>query len=116
QFYLDLDADDILLHEWDLPFRADTEGDGVFSGNACFNLIGDPEAIRECIETQAVFPVSEDAKAKILVSRSERRTWGDEGLELLYPDIHTGHAVVNRVKAAQRGDPSEAENGPNAAA
>src|SRR5712671_1222912 len=51
--YLDLAADDILLDGWEMPFRTDTESDGVFAGNACFNLVGDPEAIRNCIETRA---------------------------------------------------------------
>jgi hypothetical protein len=98
EFYLDLAADDILLDGWGLPFRADTEGGGVFSGNACYNLIGDPEAIRQCIEGRAVVPVTASAKAKIIVARAERRTYDDEGLELLYPDVETGHAVVSRMK------------------
>jgi hypothetical protein len=98
EFYLDVAADDILLDGWCLPFRADTEGGGVFSGNACYNLIGEPEAIRQYIEGRAVLPVTAEAKAKIIVARAERTTCDDEGLELLYPDIETGHAVVNRMK------------------
>jgi hypothetical protein len=100
-FYLDLAADDILLDGWNLPFRADTEGAGVFSGNACYNLVGEPEAIRQCIESRAAVPVSESAKAKIIVARGERTTCTDEGLELLYPEIETHHAVVNRMKDAR---------------
>jgi hypothetical protein len=98
EFYLDLAADDILLDGWGLPFRTDTEGSGVFSGNACYNLIGDPEAIRQCIEGRAVLPVTAAAKAKIIVARAQRTTCDDEGLQLLYPDIETHHAVVNRMK------------------
>jgi hypothetical protein len=52
-----------------LPFKADTEGGGIMAGNACYNLIGEPEAIRQCIETKAVDPVSDTAKAKIIVAR-----------------------------------------------
>jgi len=100
EFYLDLAADDILLDGWGLPFRADTEGGGVFSGNACFNLIGEPESIRQCIEGRAVVPVTAEAKAKIIVARAERTTCDDDGLQLLYPDIETHHAVVNRMKEA----------------
>ena len=96
--YLDLAADDILLDGWGLPFRADTEGGGVFSGNACYNLVGEPEAIRQCIEGRAVVPVTAEAKAKIIVARVERTTCDDVGLQLLYPDIETHHAVVNRMK------------------
>src|SRR5438045_9257110 len=70
--YLDLAADDILLDGWALPFKADTECGGVLAGNACYNLVGDPEAIRACIESKAVHPVSDDAKAQLIVSREPR--------------------------------------------
>jgi hypothetical protein len=97
-FFLDQAADDILLDGWNQPFRADTECGGVFSGNACYNLIGEPEAIRECIEHRALVPVSDSAKAKIIVAREARTTCADDGLTLLYPDIETHHAVINRFK------------------
>jgi hypothetical protein len=97
-FYLDLAADDILLDGWGLPFRTDTEGGGVMAGNACYNLVGDPAAIRECIETRAVVPVTDEAKAKIIVARGERTTCNDDGQELLYAEIETHHAVVNRMR------------------
>jgi hypothetical protein len=100
-FYLDLTADDILLGGWDQPFRADTECGGVFSGNACYNVVGDPEAIRDCIESLAVFPVSDTAKAKVIVAREPRIRCDDADLILLYPDIDTHHAVINRMKGAR---------------
>ena len=96
--YLDMAKDDILLDGWGLPFMTDTETSGVFAGNACYNLVGEPEAIRHCIETKAVLPVTNDAKGKIIVARGERTRCDDEGLALLYPDIETHHAVVNRMK------------------
>jgi hypothetical protein len=96
-FYLDLAADDILLDGWGLPLKADTECGGVMAGNACYNLIGDPEAIRACIEAKSVFPVSDGAKAKVTVSREPRTRCDDEGLELLDPGAETHHAVVNRM-------------------
>ncbi|MFL5342449.1 MAG: hypothetical protein ACJ8F7_20075 [Gemmataceae bacterium] len=99
-FYLDLRADDILLDGWALPFKADTEAGGVMSGNACYNLVGDPAAIRECIDGKAVFPVSDSAKAKIIVGREVRTKCTDEGQQLLYPEIETRHAVVCRLKGA----------------
>ena len=98
--YLDLGDDDILLDGWNLPFKTDTETDGVMAGNACYNLIGEPEAIRQCIEGKALRPVTDGAKAKIIVCRGERTTCDDRDQELLYPDIDTGHAVVNRMKSA----------------
>lgn len=99
-FFLDVATDDILLDGWALPFKTDTEGNGVFSGNACYNLVGEPETIRECIEGRAVLPVSDSAKAKIIVTRAERTTCTDDGLILLYPDFDTRHAVINRLKGA----------------
>jgi hypothetical protein len=98
ELFLDLASDDILLEVWDLPFRTDTECNGVWAGNACYNLVGEPEAIRQCIESRALIPISEDAKAKIIVARTERTKCNDDGLEFLYPDIDTHHAVVNRMK------------------
>ena len=96
--YLDLKADNILLDGWDVPFKADTEGGTIWAGNACYNLVGEPEAIRQTIESRAVYPVSEDAKAKIIVSRGPRTKCDDSETELLYPEIETHHAVVNRMK------------------
>src|SRR5262245_53715456 len=63
-FYLDLGRDDILLDGWDVPFKTDTESGGVMDGNACYNLVGEPESIRGWIEGKSVFPVTTDAKAK----------------------------------------------------
>lgn len=100
ELYLDLAADDILLDGWGLPFKTDTETSGIFAGNACYNLVGDPEAIRQCIENRAVIPITDSAKAKIIVARGERTRCNDEGLALLYSDIETHHAVVNRMKQA----------------
>jgi hypothetical protein len=71
------------------------------AGNACYNLVGEPEAIRACIEGRAVVPVSAGAKAKILVARAERTRCSDDGLELLYPEVETHHAVVNRFKESR---------------
>ena len=105
-FYLDLAADDILLDGWGLPFRTDTEGNGIMAGNACFNLVGDPDSIRRMIETQAVYPASHSAKAKIIVGLSPRTKCNDEGLELLYPEIETHHPVVDRLKAESRAEKS----------
>jgi hypothetical protein len=97
-FYLDLSADDILLDGWDVPFKTDGEAGGVFSGNACFNLVGSVGTIREYLETRAVLPVSDQAKAKVLVADSPRSTCDDRGLVLAFPEIETHHAVVNRFK------------------
>jgi hypothetical protein len=100
--YLDLRPDVIVLDGWDLPIRVDTEGGGVFSGNACFNFVGDPDVIRKTLETRAIIPLTDDAKAKVLVWPPNRATCGDDGAVVLFPDIETHHAVVNRLKSNLR--------------
>jgi hypothetical protein len=97
-FYLDLKPDEILFDGWELPVKADTEAGGVIAGNACFNLVGDPEVIRQLIETRAALPVSDAAKAKVIVTREARTRCDDEGQELLYPEIETHHAVIARMR------------------
>src|SRR5262249_36651169 len=106
--HLDLAADDILLDDWDMPFRTDVEaatgadgrmkGGSIIAGNACYNLVGEAQAIRQCIESRAVVPVTDGTKAKIIVARSERTKCND-GREPLYPEIETGHPVVERIRA-----------------
>jgi hypothetical protein len=95
---LDLGPDDILLDGWGQPFKTDTEPGWVMAGNGRFNLVGDTEAIRRVTKTQAVLPVSDGAMAKVIVVRSARIARGDDGQDLLYPEIDTQHAVVNRMK------------------
>lgn len=103
--WLDMKPDDILLDGWDVPFKTDTECSGVFSGNACYNLVGEPAAIRECLETRALVPLSDSCKAKIFVMRGPRTSCDDSGVELLYPDLETYHAVVNRFKERNEVEP-----------
>jgi hypothetical protein len=45
-----------------------------------------------------VVPVSDGAKAKIIVARTERTTCDDSEVALLYPEIDTHHAIINRMK------------------
>ena len=52
EFFLDLPSDALVFDGWEVPFTADTDGGGMISGNACFNLVGDPAVIRDWIETK----------------------------------------------------------------
>lgn len=107
EHYLDLASDDILLEGWGLPFITDTESSGIMAGNACYNLIGEPEVIRQCIESRAVIPVTDAAKAKVIVARCERTKCIDDVQALLFPEIETAHAVVSRLKGIPaRGGPA----------
>ena len=94
-YYLDLKLDNCLLFEgWGLGVLTDGEAPAEFksgmavtsyAGNACFNLHGDPEKIKSLIDTAII--ASDQSKAQIIV-----------GNTLLYPEIETAHAVVNRMK------------------
>jgi hypothetical protein len=104
EYYLTLSQECLVFEGWDLPIKIDSEipSDGIsFSGNACFNLAGDKELIREYVEKRALVPVTDTGKAKILIVPTDaqgRRIGGYDDGELLYPEIDTHHAVVNRIK------------------
>jgi hypothetical protein len=96
--YYDLRPDDLVFDGWNVPFKADTEVGGIFSGNACFNLVGLPSDIKAFIETKAVFPITDSSKAKVIVWPAKRTACGDSEGALLYPEIDTHHAVIERMK------------------
>jgi len=88
----------LIFDGWEVPFVVDGETGGVICGNACFNLVGDVDAIRQCLESRAVFPISDSVKAKILVSPAARHVADDSGTVLLYPNIPTSHAVIEDMR------------------
>jgi hypothetical protein len=102
EYYLDLPSNVLVFPGWDLPFVTDMEAGNVFSGNACFNLVGDPEVIRDWVENKAILPVSDSTKASILVWPQTRKQCGDAEAILLYAEIETHHAVVNGMKERAR--------------
>lgn len=99
QYHLDVRAESFVFDGWEKPFLIDSESPtenwgGMtvtkYSGNACFNFVGDPDLIRRHMEELDLNgPATDEMKAKILI-----------GEVPLYPEIETGHAVVNRHKAA----------------
>jgi hypothetical protein len=99
--YLDLAADDIVLDGWGLPFRMDTEGAGYGPATPVTTSSASRRRAASASKRRRFFPISDAAKAKIIVARTERTKCDDEGLELLYPDIDTHYAVIERFKAAR---------------
>ena len=90
----------ILLDGWDLPVKADTDGN-TFMGNACFNFVAEtPEIVRELIE-KATIPASYQAKAKSLFHPKGKASdlFNPPQGELLYPELETGHSVIGRIRA-----------------
>jgi hypothetical protein len=99
-YYLDLGHDTLVFDGWDIPFKVDSEVGNTFSGNACFNLVGDPAVIREWVETKQLNThIGDPAKSEILVWPAKREV-NTEGTPL-YPEIASTHAVINRIKEKQ---------------
>lgn len=82
---------------WDQPFKLDTEGN-KWSGNACFNFIGDPAALREWIETQQINPFFE--RSNLLAISGDDF---DHDAQLIFPEEYEQgrHAVIDRILSKQ---------------
>ncbi len=74
-----------------------------FSGNACINLAGTVEEIRELIVTRNLNPDFRNHDAVLaLPPADEARTWYDHSkAEPVFPDVPTSHAVVRKIRAAR---------------
>ena len=107
ELYLDIRDDALVFDGWDLPIKIDSEvpsaRGGVsfcFSGNACYNLAGDADLIKDYVENRNLNgPTHDQVKAKVILVGVGPDGCRDDCLDrLLYPEIETGHAVVNRMK------------------
>jgi hypothetical protein len=98
EFFFDLPSDALVFDGWDVPFTADTDGGGMISGNACFNLVGDPAVIRDWIETKQLnSEVGDGVKGTILVWPEDRSNIDVEP-KLLYPELETRNSVIDDLK------------------
>lgn len=116
-YHLDIKLGDLVFDGWQVPFKTDGEvergGDGVFvskmfSCNACFNLAGDRETIRQWVlERNLNLPLSDTTKGSILVIpvNAQGQRVSDEDGEILFPEMSIHHAVIDRLKeeAARKG-------------
>jgi hypothetical protein len=107
-YYLDIRDGSVVLPGWDikeiltdmeasqLPERSLASGIScAFSGNACLNFVGDRDKIKALAES-SIFTLHDEVKATILV---HPYPGGDpDNFTLLYPDLETPHAVINRIK------------------
>ena len=102
EFFLDLPSDALVFDGWEVPFTADTDGGGMISGNACFNLVGDPAVIRDWIETRQLnSEVGDDVKGTILVWPEDRPNISVQP-KLLYAELKTSHSVIESLKEERR--------------
>ena len=108
-YRLDIRTEALVFDGWDIPVKIDREvanpmGGFSFSGNACFNLGGDPALLKDWIENKALNrPVPDHVKGKIVVvpvGEDGFRKDGERDGTLLYPEIRIhGHAVIDRIRA-----------------
>lgn len=106
KFHRIIKPEKILLFEgWDLPIKVDMEF-SRFSGNACINLVADSiERVRIWIDEKAALPVSNDTKGRVtFTSINDMMTGGfDEPRQVVvYPEIEIQHAVIDRLKRANK--------------
>ena len=78
---------------WDQPVKCDSEGCS-YRGNACYNFVGDPEAVRLWIDAFQMNPAFDRSKVLAVgLDSSSKET-------VVYPDLYQGgHAVIDRVLA-----------------
>lgn len=74
-----------------------------FSGNACINLAGTVDEIRELITTRNLNPDFRKHDAVLaLPPADEARTWyNHDKAEPVFPEVPTTHAVIRRIRAAR---------------
>lgn len=85
-----------------IPVLSDFEADlGMWHGNACLNVAGpSPDETRQYIEDHNLNPYFNDqVRAKII--HHAKGVKADTIQTLLYPEIYTSHAVVERLKAKE---------------
>ena len=84
----------LVFDGWDLPISTDfSSGAGMIHGNACFNLVGDAATIKDLIDTKNL-NTAFDRKGECLLIVDGKET-------LLYPEVETHHAVIERLKMEQ---------------
>ncbi|MFH0989863.1 MAG: hypothetical protein V1799_07600 [bacterium] len=85
--------DRLVFEGWDLPVSTDMKSFSTFRGNACLNLVGDPEVIRDFIDNRNLNPRFSRKDIVLLIPGP------DCGNEIpLYPEVETYHAVVQRIR------------------
>jgi|GEM_PF-3462852 hypothetical protein len=114
--YLTLRLEDLVFEGWDIPIKRDWDvanpngGSIAFSGNACFNLVGDPAVIRDYVENHNLNgPTSESTKAKIiLIPTGPDGCRSSEPETLLYDDIENVRVPpkVERIKEGHGAQPA----------
>jgi hypothetical protein len=100
--------DGAIFKGWNQPITCDTddrvkgvESNGFISrqmrGNACYNFVGTPEAVKAWIDTYQLNPYFEKEKVLAIYGTKE----SDEAV--VYPELYKGgHAVIDRMLNRQK--------------
>ena len=81
-----------IFEGWDQPVTCDTDGARCFRGNALFNFIAEPEAIRAWIDKGQLNP---NFNRSIVLSVEADNS--DSGERAVYPELYKGgHTVMDR--------------------
>lgn len=90
----------LVFEGWNI-IRVDSDT-SRFSGNACFNLLGTTEEVRQLIETKNLNQEVEKSKILAIEQTTKTTTQGFEEItvkeNLVYPEIDTDHAVIKQLK------------------
>lgn len=98
KYYYRPNSEELIFENWDLPILVDTETN-IMRGNACYNFItDDAEKLRQYIESKNINKEFENYAHIIWIHESEMRN-SEAKENLLYPEIRTDHAVIERIKS-----------------
>jgi hypothetical protein len=105
EFYLDIEEHATLVFDgWAVPFISDADATrpngNSFWMNACMNLAGDAQVIKDWVENRNLNEkFCDSSKAKILIFPPDGMPKPEnfEGT-ILYPDLEAGSAVIDRMK------------------
>jgi hypothetical protein len=89
----------LLFDGWKVPLKIDSEQGGgsyVVCGNACFNFLGDPQAVRQYIDDHNLNPYFNRHDA-VLAHGNRVSTGGDSAIPV-YPEVPTTHAVIKDIR------------------
>jgi len=87
EFYLRINKDSLVLKGFDIPFKVDSET-GSFCGNACINMLGTPEQIKEFIDKFNLNPEFDKSVVNsILRCDPEQKDYHQQIEKLVYPEL-----------------------------
>ena len=103
--YLELRKDIIML-EGEHAVGRDGDYGGVINGNGCFNLVAEStEELKSILENKSLTVIPEPVKARILFYPRNLMSGPDATTldgQVLYPEILSGHSVINQLKRKQQ--------------